>query len=199
MSSQPSSTNTEIAEEIKNLALKIADTSEKIKLQIPGFRQAYKDCSWVSEWQGKDLMSPQYTRLVCEKGYDYFKRYIVDPLLIALLDYRDHLLGTKAYTATFQTKMKGLISSIHRYVVVSSFFADRPNYLYTGYRSEDIENRNNYKKDTLELNRRLMGCDDKDKFPIQKIAFRTGMDEDHKKILEYMNDKCIYLRKDLLK
>jgi len=199
MSSQPSSTNTEIAEEIKNLILKISETGEKIKLQISGFRQSYKDCNWVSEWQGQDLMTPQYMRLVCENGYDYFKRYIIEPLLITLLDYRDHLLGTKAYTASFQIKMKGLISSIHRYVVVSSFFGNRPEYLYPGFSEKDIENRSQYKKETLELNRRLMGCDDKDKFPIRKIALRAGMDGDHKKILEYMGDKCIFLRKDLLK
>lgn len=185
--------NTEIANAIRDLIVQIQKIDGEIKIGIVNFKQAYKNCDFASEWQGQGLAYPQYLRLVCEKGYNYFKDYILNPLLISLLDFHDHLTGIKAYTASYKTKMKGLVASIHRYVVVTSFFGKNINYIVT-----DASYQNEFKKIILTTNQRLMGCDKDTKFPIQTIATKIGMDGDHAKILAYMNTQCIILRKELL-
>ena len=189
----------ETAEEIKSLIHQIESIDAEIKRGIPNFKQAYKNCDMVNEWQGQGLQYPQYLKLVCEKGYGYFKNYIVSPLLIALLDYRDHLTGVKAYTGSYKSKMQGLLSSIHRYVVISSFFGKNIDYIVPGYDKTTREFQQKFKQIILGTNRRLMGCDDNHKFPVQKIAKNVGMEGDHAKILEYMDQQCLFLRKELLK
>jgi hypothetical protein len=192
--------NQEVAEELKYLVLKIQTIGEEIKTGIRNMQNSKIDCELVNEWQGEgNLMIPQYVRNVCKDGYPYFKNMIQDPLLKSLLDYRDHLLGTKAYTGDFKTKIKGLLSSIHRYVIVSSFFGRNTHYLAPRNDIESINFREESKKIILETNMRLMGCDDEHKFPIRNMATRVGMDTEHAKILEYMRNQCLFLRKELLK
>ena len=191
-------TNIQIADEIKSLVLQIGKIDEEIKRGIINFKQTYKNCDFVSEWQGQGLNYPQYLKLVCEKGYPYFKSYILNPLLVSLLDYMDHLLGTKAYTASYKTKMQGMLSSIHRYVVVTSFFGKDPSYMVPGNTQNEIKYRNEFKNIILTTNRRLMGCDSSHKFPIQSIAKSFEMTDDHKRILQYMLDQCIFLKKELI-
>jgi len=191
--------NNDTAEEIKSLTLQINSIGDEIKRGIPNFKQTYKNCDFVSEFQGQGLMTPQYLRLVCEKGYDYFKNYILNPLLNNLLNYRDYLIGTKAYTGSFKPQVQGLISSIHRYVIVSTFFGKNPSYMVPGSGAKELDAQKQFKDIILNTNRRLMGCDTGSKFPIQGIAKKMGMEGDHQKILDYMNLQCSFLRGELLK
>ncbi len=200
MSKKTTVNNKEIAKEIKGLIGHIEGVTNELKQAVPRFRQAYKNCDFAREWQGQGLATPQYLKLVCERGTSYLQNYIVNPLMISLLNYRDLLIGEKAYTGTGKvTLMKGLISAIHRYVVISSFFGKNPSYLVPGMGTEQRKFQKEFKKVILENNRRLMGCDEGHKFPIQKIVAEMGMSGDHKKILNYMNTQCLLLRKELLK
>ena len=200
MSKKSTVNNKEIAKEIKDLISHIEEVNKELKQGVPNFRKFYKNCDFAREWQGQGLTTPQYLKLVCERGTSYLQNYIINPLLISLLNYRDLLLGIKAYTGGGKvTLMKGLLSSIHRYVIVSSFFGKNPSYLIPGMGTEQRKFQKEFKKVILGNNRRLMGCDEGHKFPIQRIAAEMGMSGDHKKILNYMDQQCIFLRTELLR
>jgi len=200
MSKRPTVNNAEIANEIKTLIAHIQSVTKELKRGVFNFKEAYKNCDYAREWQGQGLRTPQYLKLLCERETTYLENNISNPLLISLLNYRDLLLGTKAYTGKGKSSLiKGLISSIHRYVIISSFFGNNPSYLIPGMGSDERKFQGKFKKIILENNRRLMGCDKDSKFPIQQIAANVGMSGDHKKILDYMDQQCLTLRRDLLK
>lgn len=200
MSKKQQVDNKVIAEEVKNLIEHIQEMEKELISALPSFRQAYEGCQGIREWQGQGLSNPQFLQLFCEKGSSYLTNSVIKPLLIRLLDYRDLLLGTKAYTTKgYATLMKGLVSTIHRYTVISSYFARFPFHLVPGSDPKAKEFRDQFKKTIIQHNRRLMGCDDGGDFPIQDIAKKVGMTGDHNKIMDYLTTECLSLRSELLK
>ena len=190
MSKKQSVSNKDIAEEVKKIISNVQAMEPELNRGLVNLKKTYSrgQCSGIREWQGQGLDTPQYLRTYCEKGSAYLKNSIIQPLLIHLLDYRDLLLGNKAYTAEgYKTLMKALLSAIHRYVVIADHFARFPTNLVPELDPTSAKYRAEIKKAIIENNRLLMGCDDGAKFPIQDIARNMGMTGDHAKILSYLS------------
>lgn len=170
---------------------------KKIIKNIRVFRNR-KDCNGL--WQGQgggELNQPQYVKKVCEDGPDYFENFIWTPVITTLTEYRNYVSGEIAYTpSSLKTRIKGLVASIHRYVLVSSYFGDNFVYLY----SQDEEEQYKYRNEIFDLNSRLMGCNDRPIFNIQDIASKAGIDGYHVDILKYMkHEKCNSIKRERLK
>jgi len=190
--------NAKIAEEIKSLILNIQATEKELYPAVRRWKSQVNSCEWINEWEGKGLGGTM--KSLCENPEPYLKRNVFPGLYTNLLDYRDLLLGSKAYTSQqYQTLMKGLVSGIHRYVVISTFFARNPYYLIPGTGAKQREFQQQFKKAILENNKKLMWCDSNSKFPIQERARAVGMVDYHQKILTYLKDACSLLSMELVK
>jgi hypothetical protein len=202
MTSKMGLTNEQIAEEIKSLLGNVQAMEKELPYAIVRWKRDNKNCNVIKKWQGQGTGGPNFMKVLCEKGVPYLTNYIINPLYKSMLDYRDLLLVDKAYTAGGKlTLLKGLLSSIYRYVIVTSYFGKNPSYLVPGSLSDKRirDFQQEFKKTILQNNRRLMGCDPNSKFPIQTIAKQVKMLGEHQKILDYMGTQCLVLQTELLR
>lgn len=192
----------ELADNLKKHINYVEEIGNILSNGVASFQQNYKgQCSSARENQGNNLNVPQYLSLLCEQGKPYLKNNVINPLLTSLLNYRDAVLGTKAITrAGLPTMVKGMLSSLHRFIVISMFFGVNTHYVRGGNSPEDRKIRKDLKKVIMENNRELIGCGNpgKGKFNPQKLAAIVSSDDRYRNIKEYFDDQCISIRRNLL-
>jgi len=195
-----SKSNQGVADDIKSLILSIEVVAEEVEKGVIEFRKEYKGkCNQARDWQGKGLSVPNYLKILCDQGLTYWKNKVLNPLLIYLLNYRDLLLEEGALTGDYQTFIKGLITNIHRYAVIVSFFGKNPFYIIPGMTIENVRYQKQFREIILKHVRKLMGCNSEDKFKIKEIASKVKVGEEHMNMLKYIDYQCVLLSNSLLK
>ena len=192
--------------EIKLIINNLEFLEKELPIAIGRWKNHIKNCDWARIHLSRGIL-----RALCENP-KILHEQIFAPVYTFLRVYMGIRDKSIAYAGKkLDNLFREGLNSIQRYLVVSDFFADNPQYFVPGVsvthfqkHKESQTNQNKYREYIKTLNERLIGCKDINEFKFLKLldtvkSFPSGTQKLFKANKDYLEQMCIDIHTTKLK
>ena len=185
--------------EIKLIIDNLEFLEKEFPIAIKRWKNNINNCDWARRHLSRGIL-----RSLCENP-SILKERIFSPVYRFLNTYLAIREKRVAYTGKKLDKFfRDGLNSLQRYLVVSDFFADNPQYFVPDVSMTDIQkykkaqtDQQKYKEFIKILNERLIGCKDNNNFKFLKLLDTVKTFENQKLFQDnknYLENMCIDIR-----